>query len=1189
MAVRIESHAEPLPGYRLIERLGGGGFGEVWKAEAPGGLHKAIKFVFGDLQEASDETLRAEQELKALKRVLTVRHPYILNLERYDIIDGQLIIVMELADRNLWDRYKECRSAGMPGIPREELLGYMEEAAEALDLMNSEHQLQHLDIKPQNLFLVHNHIKVADFGLVKDLEGMVASVTGGVTPVYAAPETFDGWVSRFCDQYSLAIVYQELLTGHRPFSGITVRQLVMQHLQGQPDLSSLSKEDRPVVLRALAKNPEERHPTCRALVEALRPRGTTVTAGTVPDATHGEMPSFPAPKTMPAGVDPVGALEAQMTRWLRPHDEGQRPARQEAAAVKQPSLTQGDGVLFPALMIGVGGFGLSMLRQVRQSVATRFGTLEALPNCRLLHLDTDPNVLRTATRGSPSSALTAAEILLARLNRPSHYLKSREGKGSVDSWLDTRMLYRIPRSLETAGVRALGRLAFCDNYTTIARRLRSELETCTQPDALHTAAGRTGLGVRTNRPRVYILCSLTGGSGSGMFLDLAYVMRRQLREMGYGEPDVVGLFLLPAVDRQASRPGPLGNAFAALTELNHFSAPTTTFTAAYRAKDAKISDAEPPFNRCILLPLAEPGDEVGNREVLELAGQFLYRDLTQPLGRAVDLARYDLPTPPDERRGPVCQSFGMFRLSFPRQALVHETARQVCRRLVQRWMSKDSKPLRGAVQEWTQKQWAELGLGADNLIPHLQKAAEQALGKAPETAFAAVLEGLGVTFPPTAADVPASNRLLRGAPTPAAAAEPDAETTAEVLRDLERLVGKPEDSGTAHETALLTEALAAAADKLVADLERRVAELIVGLIELPAYRLAGAEEAIRQFVAAVEKVLEHHEPLCRELTVRAAETWKKLLAARDALEKSPPAARRPALVAELLESLRLYPKWRYQSLVLQQVARAYVSLRGSLSDQLRDVNFCRNRLGELARSFEQKPGEPQEEESGPCSAQLSILSPSAGRALFPEGSWNLDGSVERLLETVQPDDLQVLDGKVQEVIRRRLTALVYVCLSSANFIRNLEEVMVLEVERHLDERLGGVNVAELFLERFGREEEGAREVSSAFEKAVPRLSEARGAELSLVAAPQGPAGDRFRELARSTLAGAELTCITSPDDIVFYREVPHLSLAELDQLGPLGYEAYRLMASSGHFTPHNRNDITQWRAANRLEAIGSTP
>src|SRR5207248_7032768 len=136
MAIRVESGAEPIPGYKLIERLGGGGFGEVWKAEAPGGLLKAIKFVYGDLQaEAEDGVRRAEQELKALRRVQSVRHPYLLSLERYDIIDSRLLIVMELADRNLWDRFRECRSQGLAGIPREELLGYIQEAAEVLDLM----------------------------------------------------------------------------------------------------------------------------------------------------------------------------------------------------------------------------------------------------------------------------------------------------------------------------------------------------------------------------------------------------------------------------------------------------------------------------------------------------------------------------------------------------------------------------------------------------------------------------------------------------------------------------------------------------------------------------------------------------------------------------------------------------------------------------------------------------------------------------------------------------------------------------------------------------------------------------------------------------------------------------------------------------------------------------------------------
>src|SRR5262245_60299461 len=86
-----QANEQPIPGYRLIERIGKGGYGEVWKCEAPGGLFKAIKFVFGELGSIGDNSATAEQELQSLQRVKLIRHPFLLSVERVEIIRDQLI------------------------------------------------------------------------------------------------------------------------------------------------------------------------------------------------------------------------------------------------------------------------------------------------------------------------------------------------------------------------------------------------------------------------------------------------------------------------------------------------------------------------------------------------------------------------------------------------------------------------------------------------------------------------------------------------------------------------------------------------------------------------------------------------------------------------------------------------------------------------------------------------------------------------------------------------------------------------------------------------------------------------------------------------------------------------------------------------------------------------------------------
>jgi len=261
----------PLPNYRLESRLGRGGFGEVWRASAPGGFHVALKFV--RLNSAIGDT-----ELRSLQVIKDVRHPHLLSVSGAWQQNDWLIIAMELADGTLEQRHRDYKSQGSPGIPYDELIRYLTEAAEGLDYLNEprqsngdglRHGIQHRDVKPQNLLLVGGSLKVGDFGLARVLEHGQASHTGSLTYAYAAPEFFTGQTSSQSDQYSLAVTYCYLRGGRLPFNGERGK-LMMGHLNKAPDLSMLPPEERPVVAKALAKKPTERWKSCGEFVSQLR-------------------------------------------------------------------------------------------------------------------------------------------------------------------------------------------------------------------------------------------------------------------------------------------------------------------------------------------------------------------------------------------------------------------------------------------------------------------------------------------------------------------------------------------------------------------------------------------------------------------------------------------------------------------------------------------------------------------------------------------------------------------------------------------------------------------------------------------------------------------------------------------------------------------------------------------------------
>jgi serine/threonine-protein kinase len=274
--------------YRIVRKLGSGGMADVYLAEDEElGRRIAIK-ILND-RHANDDSF-VERFRREAKNAAGLSHPNIVSIYDRGEAEGTYYIAMEYLDgRSL----KELVVARGP-LPIEDAIAATRQVLAALRFAHRK-GVVHRDIKPHNVMAdADGRLKVTDFGIARAGVSQMTeagSIIG--TAQYLSPEQARGApVDQRSDLYSVGIVLYEMLTGTTPFTGESPVEIAMKHLSDPPRPPSVERPDIPpdldmIVLRALAKNPDDRFQTAEEMDAELDrvSRGAGVTTETADAAT----------------------------------------------------------------------------------------------------------------------------------------------------------------------------------------------------------------------------------------------------------------------------------------------------------------------------------------------------------------------------------------------------------------------------------------------------------------------------------------------------------------------------------------------------------------------------------------------------------------------------------------------------------------------------------------------------------------------------------------------------------------------------------------------------------------------------------------------------------------------------------------------------------------------------------------
>jgi len=270
--IRLEVGSEPFPGLKLLQLRGRGGFAEVWEARDQNGRTIAVKFM--ETRNSSSSV----KEMRVIQAIQKLAHRHLIRINHVWSIPQYIVVAMELADGSLLDLLDAYQAEYKTPPPVELLLRYFRQAAEATDFLNARQHTfdgrtvsyMHCDVKPSNLLVVGDTVKLADFGLSTAIAAAKVPYSRAGTLDFAAPEIHGGNLAETSDQYSLAVSYYYLRTGILPFPTPGSRfKHDYTYKRPAPDLSGVGPAERWVLERALEMDPPARWPSCTAMMTAM--------------------------------------------------------------------------------------------------------------------------------------------------------------------------------------------------------------------------------------------------------------------------------------------------------------------------------------------------------------------------------------------------------------------------------------------------------------------------------------------------------------------------------------------------------------------------------------------------------------------------------------------------------------------------------------------------------------------------------------------------------------------------------------------------------------------------------------------------------------------------------------------------------------------------------------------------------